>query len=68
MRCKIIEIGPRDAFSTDYDINRFRGQKGRLSRSCTVGRYDWLEGCFVFDDPNQRSLIFHQIRVVPIND
>ncbi len=68
MRCKIIEIGPKDAFSTPYDIDRLRGAKGFFERHAfdKIQRKKWLQGNFVFDDPYQRALTFHQIKVEPI--
>ncbi len=66
MRCKIIEIGPEDAFVDDID--RFRGAKGFFQRHAfdkTRSR-KWLQGGFTFDDPYQQTLNFLQIKVEPI--
>ncbi len=81
MRCKIIEIGPADAFVGDID--RFRGAKGFFKRETMCGcggrgcarTFDrihlqkWLKGRFLFDDPSPssfRALTFDQIKVEPI--
>ena len=65
MKCKIIEIGPEDAFIDDID--RFRGAKGFFVRK-VYGVYsnNWLQGYFTFDDPYQQTLNFLQIKVEPI--
>ncbi len=68
MRCKIIEIGPDDAFSTSYDIDRLRGAKGFFKRGTVCKFYPnkRLQGYFSFDDPYQSGLNFLQIKVEPI--
>ncbi len=66
MICKIIEIGPNDAFVDDID--RFRGAKGFFERVTYNKLYPnkWLHGRFFFVDPYQQSIGFLQIRVEPI--
>ena len=66
MRCKIIEIGPQDAFLGDD--RGLCGKKGTLKRSDSLPDR-WLQGSFTFDDPNvtgQDYLNFYQVRVKPI--
>lgn len=65
MRCKIIKIGPEDAFADA--TRRFLNSKGTLEREDQISK--WLSGRFVFDDPSPTSsaaLIFRQIHVQPI--
>lgn len=66
MRCKIIEIGPEDAFVGDID--RFRGAKGSFKRHAfdKIRPQKWIQGHFTFDDPYQAGLNFYQIKVEPI--
>ncbi len=67
MRCKIIEIGPDDAFFGNVGMCN---KKGTFKRAESVlGK--WLAGRFVFDDPKttvnrENSLSFYQVRVEPI--
>jgi len=68
MRCKIIKIGPADAFCRERDIKRLHNQKGVFKRSDTTP-CKWLQGRFIFDDPKITSggrLSFYQICIQPL--
>lgn len=65
MRCKILDVGPMDGFHKA--IKRFRGKRGTFHRVGAIPR-EWLSGDFVFDDPKQCTLFFHQLRVEPLNE